>query len=687
MKTEKTDKFLSLLTNKWLYIISVATICGFYFLMACGDIDNFDYIAINGTFQNYNVIRRLLDGQIPVVDFTVYLGFGQLYLTGALTALLGGSFAASVLAYNFLTSLYIVAMCYILCGLFFKRNWVYPFVLSLFLRFVPHLRIGDFELTMESLMTGGNSGRAIRGLIMPISVLLYLALTALTDKFIKCSEQNKPFVHVAVISLIAGAAVTYGNDYGIMVWFCSWLMVFAVMIIHYRSFKKLLCCIPIMLVGNVLSLFSAAALLTRGHPLLWLKKNFLTVGYQGWYFNQPKAKVYYLWQLDLSEFFIITLVAFLLSMALLIYKRNDKKEVHRCSIFAFMMLCCLGAVTEYRLFGGGGTRNHAAIRCVVVCLIYVTLVFLARMLLLRVKDKLSNKTLQTAKKLVLPSVAVATALSVMFAITQITRERIGVYFEELGGKLNDCAEDLQYSIDITKGDRVFSAYASALEVATGQYQPTGTDYIIHCLSDEARDEYMQVFSEGDFELVSTVNEAYAIYSCGRWIRNANWFFYREVYENYHKIGSNSYADYWESGTDQQSIYTGDITLELVRENEHSYLLTVTAPDNVTGLADVFIDFKVDRNSGTPLMHEYVAGLTSLTMEETSFSISSWALRPESAEYIPVEIVDGSGTLRISSYPKKDTTITVNSADCDRIFLRDFDYYTEFIEMKKQVDMN
>ena len=33
----------------------------------------------NGTYQNYNPVRRLLAGQVPFRDFAVYLGTGHLY--------------------------------------------------------------------------------------------------------------------------------------------------------------------------------------------------------------------------------------------------------------------------------------------------------------------------------------------------------------------------------------------------------------------------------------------------------------------------------------------------------------------------------------------------------------------------------------------------------------------------------
>lgn len=40
-----------------------------------------DFLAINGDFQNYNILRRFLDGQVPYRDFTNYLGMGVLCWT------------------------------------------------------------------------------------------------------------------------------------------------------------------------------------------------------------------------------------------------------------------------------------------------------------------------------------------------------------------------------------------------------------------------------------------------------------------------------------------------------------------------------------------------------------------------------------------------------------------------------
>lgn len=72
-----------------------------------------NFYPINGTFQNYNPVRRLLDGQIPYRDFQDYLGLGHLYLGAVLTALFGGNYRSSLMAFSFLTFGGLAAISYI----------------------------------------------------------------------------------------------------------------------------------------------------------------------------------------------------------------------------------------------------------------------------------------------------------------------------------------------------------------------------------------------------------------------------------------------------------------------------------------------------------------------------------------------------------------------------------------------
>jgi hypothetical protein len=62
-----------------------------------------NFYPINGTFQNFNPVRRLLGGQIPYRDFQDYLGMGHLYIGSISTFLFGGTYRSSLMAFSFLT--------------------------------------------------------------------------------------------------------------------------------------------------------------------------------------------------------------------------------------------------------------------------------------------------------------------------------------------------------------------------------------------------------------------------------------------------------------------------------------------------------------------------------------------------------------------------------------------------------
>lgn len=83
-------------------IILLIAICVIHAL-ASGHYANF--MAVNGTFQNYNPVRRLLAGQIPYRDFQDYLGMGHLYTGAITTVLFGGDYQGSLMAFSFLSIL------------------------------------------------------------------------------------------------------------------------------------------------------------------------------------------------------------------------------------------------------------------------------------------------------------------------------------------------------------------------------------------------------------------------------------------------------------------------------------------------------------------------------------------------------------------------------------------------------
>ena len=53
-----------------LCLLAIAAVAGFDRILVS------DFCPINGDWQNYNIVRRLLAGYIPYIDFPPYLGLG-----------------------------------------------------------------------------------------------------------------------------------------------------------------------------------------------------------------------------------------------------------------------------------------------------------------------------------------------------------------------------------------------------------------------------------------------------------------------------------------------------------------------------------------------------------------------------------------------------------------------------------
>ena len=150
-----------------------------------------NFYPINGTFQNFNPIRRLLDGQIPYRDFTDYLGMGHLFSGAVLTILLGGDYQASLVTFSFLT---LFSFALILCSVGFclcrRKSTVLIVVNLLLILTLLQLPVftntvagtNEFMWALNNTLDTGVSARLVRGMIAPISGLLLLKLIPWLDQ-------------------------------------------------------------------------------------------------------------------------------------------------------------------------------------------------------------------------------------------------------------------------------------------------------------------------------------------------------------------------------------------------------------------------------------------------------------------------------------------------------------------------
>lgn len=670
-KGKSTVQIGNILKNKIKnngYFIVGAIICFFAILIHAKSAGHYvDFSPINGTFQNFNPVRRLLAGQIPYKDFQDYLGMGHLYLGSVFTLLFGGSFKSSLEAFSFLTLAGFSAIVFVVSWIVFSKkeyaisltNILLVFIIIRPMFFINSL-VGTEEIrdALLSALTVGNSARFVRGLIFPVSCGLFILGKKIIDKrFSKYGDLK----YIILAGIVAGFSFAWSNDYGIGCWVCIAVMTF------WYSFtldRKLLYALKNMLteIGiSLCSIFLFVEIFTLGHFENWFKFTFGTGGYQTWYFNSQKS--YYLWDLDTS--FVVVLQAgiciyFLVMM--LIRHNDDINERSKRAALAYANMVGFCVIQEYKILSGEDSREVAfTIFFATVFLEAVHIIFKA------IKEKRLYGILNI--------ISVITALSMLVSMTKgelyfnYGTDKDGAYVEELGGYLTELEDDLIATKEYIGDNRVFATYASAQEVVNGTFQVSGTDYIIHVLGDSQRAKYLEAFTDKEFRYAATIKESFNVWEY--WNQRANWFFYRELYKNWHPVYANSYEMYWEKNiTDNEHVYNEDISLTVEPVDDSTIKIIISSDSKVNGIADVYIDYSVDkRKDALSLMNInrmlYVKNTGTVYADqpicETNF------LRDKSAEYIPVPVVNGYGEVTLEASPKTSTYLKFNGCSCETIY--------------------
>ncbi len=680
---------LSDFDSKKAFFISLGLSLIVFFFYALGHSQNGDFLAINGTFQNYNVIRRFLDGQIPYQDFAMYLGPGHLWLTSTLTQILGGTFGASMLACNIMSLMAFPLMIYGLCRCYFKYNGLIPFLACMMLIFLDDIHtVSYFTKALCRIFVAGNSGRGIRGMILPLVLVAGgLWLILIRRKFAEFKYRHE--LAVLGLSAMSGFAFCWSNDYGLCVWLSLNCMIFVTTIIRKRSAAVVLRTLGIQIVTSALFILITGFLLSRGHFDAWLHGNFAISDYQKWYYNMPRNKFFYFYEIDLNRWTILTFVLLIFYFVQLIRHKADDKAIAKYGVLSFCCMTTLGATMEYHYFSGGGAELRE-----ILCLLLYTIAAceLLSFLIRRYKKhpRKFHRPLYTTLALAIAASGII-SVGVVYA-REHTIKTNGTYEPELDAYFKEMISDVQMTKDFLTEHpgKIFSMYSSAAEVMTHQFQPSGTDYVIHAMSDSSRTHYLESMEQSNPDYVTSVIEHYTDY--GLWIRNANWFVYRVIYKNYHIVFQNSYQYYWkrnEAGETNVLPVEGGISLDIQNLDKNSTRITISAPGVDFGIADVKIDYDIQIQPGlrskliiSPILGVFANGAENIEYDKRA----TWCLRPKSVEYIPVDIIDGKGTVLITGYPLDNATLNIHSVTCDEILDAPFSTSKVFMELFKAVGM-
>lgn len=653
--------------ENWMFLLSIILAIGICIVYALSTGHYANFYAINGTYQNFNPVRRFLNGQIPYRDFYDYLGLGHLYVGSLFTVIFGSDYHASLIAFSFLTLLCMVLLAFIIGFAIFKRKELVPCFASLFLvliiiqpLFFTNTLTGTPEIlnALKSTLGTGNSARFVRGMILPLICFFNWIGYLWYKKFLKKRlSEKKRFVFVyTATGIIAGLAFTWSNDYGISCWVCLLIVTFWISLSRSRKFSKAICALLIELSTSIVSIFAFVELFTFGHFPEWLINTFGTGGYQSWYYNSTKS--YYFYDVDFSFIMLLQAGLSIVYLIVLYKKRASIDAIKRYGILAFVNLTCFCAVNEYHLISGGESREVA------LSVLFFSIVFE----LIHFIGKISADTHDKEKMVFIMSFV----LGFSWLISSVKDEIVfkyegdlgGIYIETLGGNVTSLGEDLIKTNEFLNGKNFFATYASAQEVISNTFQPTGIDYIIHVLGDDRRKEYLEVFNEGDFTYAATINESYSEWEY--WVRRANWFFYRELYSGWHPIYANTYETYWERNKDPKA-YIKNEEMEIVinQIDNASIEISFSCDENVNGIADVYLDYEIEK-AGSLVFR------TDLKVEDIGFYNETGKsdynyLRSKSAEYIPVNIIDGHGKIKIASNPGNKSNLILNNVQCNTVY--------------------
>jgi len=628
-----------------------------------------DYNPINGDFQNYNPVRRLLDGQIPFKDFSVYLGCGQLYLEAFILCIIGNTFKNSLIAMYFLSvfCFWLTIMIVIFIITKSKILSVCTSNLLLFLNiyrpvFFINNMIPDLWAGLNMGIGPGNSARLIRGFVIIILSLLILILCK------KIYNKNKKIRNITCfVAFISGIFLLWSNDYGVA---SSFSIAFVYGIIIFKCFWKQWILIVkqagLYICMYLCGVITAASLVTKMNITYWLHFMFGVGNYQQWYYErQLWHKTYYIYEIDYSIWSILALQIALYYIIKIIRTKSSLLHIDsliRDGLLAYIYLTAFLGVNLYRLISGGVSEE----------ILQVLLIGYGLGVLAKLVSKVNLKTIFQLT-IAVNILIVAYSVSTIF-YNLITKNDILNNYQYIGGKiggyLNELeAKSLKVAEEKLEGKIVFATYASGVEAYMNLFQPTQYDYIIHVLGDDARKQYLDIFEKGDHDYVSTIREDYALWEY--WIKNANWFFYRQLYAKYIPTFLTGYQLFWKKGDVLTYKNTPEINIENVGDK---IKIILKYNESIHAIADVSITYHTEYmnpfyKTGAFKKMVHVDSTSQKTiLNDTEKEYADFFIPEKSDKYfVPITIVNGYGEISLEGAPINQVKINLSDVTVQNTF--------------------
>ena len=663
--------------NKIEIIFLVLIIIALAIMVGLNRIVTSDFNPTNGDWQNYNPVRRVLAGQIPYKDFSVYLGSGHLILLSFFQLILGNNFTISLFITNMCTFLFFELTTFIVSFLVLQnKNKALYITLGMALfnivRFNSVIKFNnEISSALDFALKPGNSARLIRIGIAPILVaFVYLGYRYFDRLKQKNIVHNANLFKKIYIAIISGLAIVWSNDGGIASYIAISFIYFILLIKEYKTNVKSILKYTIMyILISLIATFILILIITRGNFTSWLEFTLGVSSYQKWYYEKAYVKEN-LSLLDLDKsFFNIAMIIIAIYYIYKLLKVKNKKQTLQYAMLGFMVISSIISAYLYQILSGGTSKDMLVLILLILIVNYLVLLFQK---IFKYKTIcISDRTIITIKKGTAVLTSGIIVISLTFSFINVNKYKDAVYIEELGGRFTQYGESIKYAVDRIGDEKIFSTYSTAIEGVTGQFQPSGSDYIIHSLGDKQRNEYLESFKNGNYKYATIIEQS----SYRWWMQGANWFFYKELYKNYKPSFSTLYNIFYEKKKDGENITSEnidnvEIEISKISDSEY-YIILQTANKNFNGIADVKIKYDSEYCKSffeTLNINKYVCVEGETINMLTGYRIDDYNIPDEDSIWnIPITIINGEGKVKISSYPVEDTKLKLEEVEVCELF--------------------
>lgn len=503
--------------------------------------------AANGTFQLFNPLRRMLDGQIVGVDFPFFHGIGVPFLHYPIFELFGRNLFAAELSKWLVSPVMFLSSAFIFCYAYFKNLKITGIATAL----VIIISVFCIELVYPS-----NSLQGIRSTFPVLVAAALLWNSRRTTSIFGLKIQNSELI----ASILLAIAFVCGTEQGLAAIVAFTVVKIFILIKNRHRIKKQLLSLGLLLGITGITTLLLLTILSQGNPLAPLHYALIDIPTdQGWYFG-ASPNDYLRWDNILPQFFNpISMTYFhctLAAVILFIYlgvRRNALSSVQKAAFgFAILYGLVVFAVATIGYYNPQG-QTLPLFRILILLAVVLFVQFMFSNVLWKSKEN------HIIRKLAIVATIGLSSLIMIFSIIQHYKDIDRMRLKDIVLTAHRATQSDDYyssnpdwkeRIDsfrpyIKEGAKIWPLYAGVYESELSKtlgMSSGGEDYIIHALGKERRTAYEKEFIEKKPELVTTIRPTYFVYD--EWLMNSHWRIYEQLLSNYEIIAKNDAHYLW-----------------------------------------------------------------------------------------------------------------------------------------------